>query len=180
MLLAVSAAVLFSYNSGEFIHRSMSANEDTEDEIDDKPIALTAGDEITDDIISSIFTKFSVDRMHENFGQAASLLLEFSQDIVLICLGPICHGDPVHITNTRFAEVLLSYDEWSPYFNSGNKPIIKKFMHNAAILQHQVKRYKWYEAALEAESEDEDVKFIASIVDKDQKDQSFLDFIKSM
>ena len=129
------------------------------------------------DPITTFFTTWTYKKLTKHFGEKTQDLLEFAEEFLMICLNDISHLNPAHITNKYMRRCLLKFDEWGQHTAVGNRALIWKMMHNAEILCHQCKQYKWYK---ECDEDHEAKAFIDAGVEKNKKGQTFIEFLQSM
>lgn len=132
---------------------------------------------LSEESITAFFTKWTAERLFSYFSDKTRNLLDFSHQVILICLNQISHDNPVHLTNKAMYACFRKFDEWSQHIAAGNRALVWKLMHNGLILWHQCVRYEWYN---NAGDDDETYQKLRKFINKDEDGQSLVSYLRSM
>ena len=126
--------------------------------------------------ITALFDEWDADSLEQYYSQQTSRLVDFSFRVMDVCLIHIAHENPAHITNEKMNNCFLNFPQWAVHISPGKVGIVWKLIQNGEILHHQCKRYEWFISSVQDKTKD----YIKDMVHKDNPEQSFIDFFKSM
>ena len=131
----------------------------------------------SDERITAFFTKWNAERLLSYFSEATKNLLDFSRQVIMICLNDISHHNPAHLINPAMNACFKKFPEWSQHIAAGNRALVWKLMHNGTILWHQCMRFEWYK---NADDDDKTFKELTTYINKDDNGQSLMNYLISM